>query len=73
MSTKTITYFISIIKNSKELTKKEKEILVQRLREKKLEKIGRKYKVTAQRILQIEERALQKFVQKICQLMLLDS
>ena len=72
MSSQTITYFISIIKNSKELTKKEKEILVQRLREKKLERIGRKYKVTGERVRQIEERALQKFIDKMCQLMLFD-
>ena len=72
MSSQTITYFISIIKNTKELTKKEKEILVQRLREKKLERIGRKYKVTGERVRQIEERALQKFIDKMCQLMLFD-
>ncbi len=72
MSSQTITYFISIIKNTKELTKKEKEILVQRLREKKLEKIGKKYKVTGERVRQIEERALQKFIDKMCQLMLFD-
>lgn len=72
MSTQTISYFISIIQNSKELTKKEKEILINRLQQKKLEKIGRKYKVTAQRIQQIEEKALKKFIDKMCQLMLFD-
>ncbi|OGH41951.1 MAG: hypothetical protein A3H79_00050 [Candidatus Levybacteria bacterium RIFCSPLOWO2_02_FULL_36_8b] len=72
MSNRTVDYFISIVKNSKELTKKEKEILTKRLKNKTLEKIGKKYKVTAERVRQIEEKALIKFIAKICQLNLFD-
>lgn len=72
MSNRTVSYFISIVKNSKELTKKEKEILTKRLQDKTLEKIGKKYKVTAERVRQIEEKALIKFIAKICQLNLFD-
>ena len=72
MGNRTIKYFISIVQNSKELSKKEKEILIKRLRDKTLEKIGKKYKVSAERIRQIEEKALLKFIQKICQLNLFD-
>ena len=68
MSNRTVDYFISIVKNSKELTKKEKEILTKRLKNKTLEKIGKKYKVTAERVRQIEEKALIKFIAKIFQL-----
>lgn len=73
MSSQTISYFTSMIQGSKELTKKEKEILISRLKEKELKKIGRKYKVTAERIRQIEEKALQKFIDKMCQLLLFDN
>lgn len=72
MSNRTIEYFVSIVQNSKELTKKEKEILVKRLKDKTLGKIGKKYKVTGERIRQLEEKALLKFIAKICQLNLFD-
>jgi DNA-directed RNA polymerase sigma subunit (sigma70/sigma32) len=72
MSSQTISYFISIIKNAKELDKKEKDILIRRLKETTLEKIGRKYKVTGERIRQVEERSLQKFIKKMCQLLLFE-
>ncbi|MDO8658944.1 MAG: sigma factor-like helix-turn-helix DNA-binding protein [Candidatus Levybacteria bacterium] len=72
MSNQTIEYFISIVKNSKELTKKEKEVLVKRLKDKTLEKIAKKYKVSGERIRQLEEKALLKFIAKICQLNLFD-
>lgn len=72
MSSQTITYFISIIKNAKEFNRKEKEILVKRLKKQKLEKIGRKYKVTGERIRQIEKEALLKFKKKMVQLILFD-
>lgn len=72
MSTQTAKYFISIIKNAKELSKKEKDILIRRLKETTLRKIGRKYKVSDERIRQIEEKALEKFIKKMCQLMLFD-
>lgn len=72
MSTQTAKYFISIIKNAKELDGKEKDILTRRLRDTTLKKIGRKYKVTDERIRQIEKKALQKFSEKMIQLMLFD-
>ena len=72
MSSQTRDYFISFIQNAKEISRKEKEILIKRLRAQKLEKIGRKYKVTAERIRQIEKGALLKFGKKITQLLLLD-
>ncbi len=72
MSTQTAKYFISIIKNAKELSKKEKDILIRRLKETTLRKIGKKYKVSDERIRQIEEKALEKFIKKMCQLMLFD-
>lgn len=72
MSSQTIEYFISIIKRAKELSGKEKAILVKRLQKQKLEKVGRKYKVTGERIRQIEKEALLKFEKKMIQLMLFD-
>ena len=72
MSSQTENYFISFIQNARELSRKEKEILVKRLRAQKLKKIGRKYRVTAERIRQIEKEALSEFGKKITQLLLLD-
>ncbi len=72
MSSQTWNYFISVIQDAKELNKKEKEILIRRLRAQNLKKIGRKYKVTAERIRQIEKDALTKFKKKMIQLLLLD-
>ena len=72
MSSQTWEYFSTIVKNSKELNKKEKEVLIKRLRAQSLEKIGNKYKVTAERIRQIEKEALLKFKKKIIQLLLID-
>lgn len=72
MGNKTTAYFTSLIRESKEFDGREKEILIKRLENKKLQTIGRKYKITAERIRQIEERALHKFKEKIIQLRLLD-
>lgn len=72
MSSQTAKYFISIIKNAKELDKKEKDILIRRLKETTLRKIGKKYKVSDERIRQIEEKALEKFIKKMCQLLLFE-
>lgn len=72
MSNQTIVYFASFIKDSKEFDGREKEILIKRLKNKKLQTIGRKYKITAERIRQIEEKALHKFKEKTIQLRLLD-
>lgn len=72
MANQSIAYFAYIIKNSKDLTRREKEILLFRLKKKTLKKIGRKYKLSGERIRQIEKEALQKFVKKINQLLLFD-
>lgn len=72
MSSQTWDYFISVIQGAKELNKKEKEILIRRLKTQNLKKIGRKYKITAERIRQIEKDALTKFKKKMIQLLLLD-
>jgi DNA-directed RNA polymerase sigma subunit (sigma70/sigma32) len=72
IANQTVRYFIKIVKDSKELNQKEKEILVARLEEKTLEKIGKKYKLTAERIRQIEEEAIRKFLAKVNQLFLFD-
>jgi DNA-directed RNA polymerase sigma subunit (sigma70/sigma32) len=72
MSSQTAKYFITIIKNAKELDKKEKDILIKRLKDATLKTIGKKYKVSAERIRQIEQKSLQKFITKMCQLMLFD-
>jgi DNA-directed RNA polymerase sigma subunit (sigma70/sigma32) len=70
MSSLTVHYFISVIKHSPELSPKEKEILINRLRHKTLKKLGRKSHVTGERIWQIEKSALKKFTKKINQLFL---
>ncbi|HGE72705.1 TPA: hypothetical protein ENX78_17845 [Candidatus Poribacteria bacterium] len=72
MGNQTIAYFKTIVNSSKELNKKEKEILLRRLEHKTLSKIGRKYKLSAERIRQLEEKALFKFIKKACQLLLFD-
>lgn len=72
MSSQTVRYFASLVKEEKILTKKEKDVLTKRLKNDTLEKVGKKYKVSAERVRQIEEKALKKFVAKMCQLMLFD-
>ncbi|MFH1826893.1 MAG: sigma factor-like helix-turn-helix DNA-binding protein [bacterium] len=68
----TLRYFIKIVKKDKALSPKEKNILVARLQKKTLIKIGKKYKLTAERIRQIEEGAVKKFLKKVNQLFLFD-
>ena len=68
----TIRYFIKIVKNELALSNKEKEILIARLEKKTLNKIGRKYKLTAERIRQIEDWAVKKFLKKVNQLFLFE-
>jgi DNA-directed RNA polymerase sigma subunit (sigma70/sigma32) len=72
MSSKTLAYFKSFIQNSKLLGKKEKDILIRRLGKKTLKKIARRYKLSDERIRQIEKEALIKFHKKNCQMILLD-
>lgn len=68
MSTKTITHFITLIKKSNFFSKKERNILIRRAKGDTLKKIGKRYKLTAERIRQIEEAALNKFTKRILQL-----
>lgn len=68
----TIIYFGRIIDSSKELKRKEKEILKFRLGSKILKKIGKKYKISYERVRQIEKEAIKKLNKKICQLLLFD-
>ncbi|OGK32422.1 hypothetical protein A3B40_04955 [Candidatus Roizmanbacteria bacterium RIFCSPLOWO2_01_FULL_37_16] len=72
MANQSIEYFSSIIRNSRELTRREKVVLLFRLKKKTLKKIGRKNKVTGEWIRQIEKQALTKFRRKINQLLLFD-
>lgn len=72
MSSQTISHFISIVKNARELDKKEKNILIKRLKGVTLKNLGKKYKVSDERIRQIEQKSLQKLIKKMCQLMLFE-
>ncbi len=67
MANQTTAYFVSIINASAKLKKKEREILINRLRRKTLKKIGRKHKISGERIRQIEQTALIKFKKTIYQ------
>lgn len=53
-------YFINFVKHTHRLLPKEANILVLRLKKKKLRTIGRKYKVSYERIRQIEKQSLTK-------------
>lgn len=70
MNNQTIVYFIQVVKNTEFLKNKEKAILVERLKGKSLEVIGKKYKLSGERIRQIEENSLSKFFKSIKQLIL---
>ncbi len=72
MSSQTLLYFQTVIQNSKELTHREKDILVKRLDRVTLEKLSRRYKLSDERVRQIEEEGLAKFLKKACQLLLFD-
>lgn len=72
MSSQTLLYFQTVIQNSKELTHREKDILVKRLDKVTLEKISHRYKLSDERVRQIEEEGLAKFLKKACQLFLFD-
>jgi len=64
MANQTIGYFLKLIKWSKRLNPKEEDILVKRLKKKKLRQIGKKYRVSDERIRQIENIALHKLQEK---------
>lgn len=73
MRNQTIRHFISIIKQSDRITEREKGILIGRVEGKELRTIGKKYRVTAERIRQIEQGAIIKFLKKIHQLLLFEA
>ena len=72
MPNQTIGYFINWVLNSNRLSPKEEGVLVYRLRRNELKKIGKKYKVSYERIRQIEKGALKKLNSKIFQENLFD-
>jgi DNA-directed RNA polymerase sigma subunit (sigma70/sigma32) len=61
MPNQTVAYFVSVINKSPRLKRKEKEILVNRLKGKTLKKISKKHRVSGERIRQIEKIGLNKF------------
>jgi len=67
MPNQTIGYFINFISKSHRLKPKEADILVRRLKRKKLKTIGRRYKVSYERIRQIEKISLNKLSAKTYQ------
>lgn len=60
MPNRTLGYFINLVRKTHKLSPKEANILILRLKRKKLKTIGRKYKVTYERIRQIEHDSLTK-------------
>ncbi|MFH0773556.1 MAG: sigma factor-like helix-turn-helix DNA-binding protein [bacterium] len=60
MSNRTLLYFIDFVKQTHRLKPKEADILALRLKRKKLKSIGHKYKVSYERIRQIEKESLIK-------------
>jgi len=72
MTSQSLGYFIEFIDHLKELDKKEKDILIRRLKKQTLNQIGKKYRLTGERVRQIENQALKKLKTTICQLRLLD-
>jgi DNA-directed RNA polymerase sigma subunit (sigma70/sigma32) len=67
---RTISYFAAHIRKLPNLTSKEKDIIIRRLRSVTLEKIGNNYSVTEARIRQIEKSAIFKIKLKAYQLRL---
>ncbi|OGG05075.1 hypothetical protein A2Z33_07390 [Candidatus Gottesmanbacteria bacterium RBG_16_52_11] len=72
MSSETQTQLAALIRRSRELDSREKDILIRRLRTETLSRIGRRYKITGERIRQIENSALDKLFGKTTQLHLFD-
>ena len=70
VSNKTVIYFSSSLKNLAELSGREKDILVNRLKGQTLEKIGADFELSEARIRQIEKSAITKLRNKFKQLAL---
>jgi DNA-directed RNA polymerase sigma subunit (sigma70/sigma32) len=64
MPNQTLAYFINFVKKTDRLKPKEADVLALRLKRKKLKSIGRKYKVSYERIRQIENISLKKLNSK---------
>lgn len=64
MSNRTLIYFIDFVKKTHRLKPKEADILTLRLKRIKLKAIGKKYKVSYERIRQIEKESLVKLNNK---------
>lgn len=60
MSNRTLIYFLDFVKSTHKLKPKEADILALRLKRKNLKVIGKKYKVSYERIRQIEKNSLIK-------------
>ena len=60
MANQTLVYFIEFVKKTHRLKSKEADILMLRLKNKQLRFIGKKYKVSSERIRQIEKESLIK-------------
>ena len=67
MSNRTLLYFIDFVKKTHRLKAQEADVLALRLKRKKLKSIGRKYKVSYERIRQIEKTSLIKLNNKTYQ------
>jgi DNA-directed RNA polymerase sigma subunit (sigma70/sigma32) len=67
MPNRTLVYFIDFVKKTHRLKPKEADVLALRLKRKKLKTIGRKYKVSYERIRQIEKISLIKLKNKTYQ------
>ncbi|MCL4374704.1 hypothetical protein M1523_02480 [Patescibacteria group bacterium] len=67
MANQTVQYFITKLISSRRLSPKEEDVLVRRLKKQRLAKIGKKYRVTDERVRQIEKSALKKLKSKTCQ------
>lgn len=61
---RTVRYFSAFIKTLPHLTSKEKTVLLERLKQKTLDKIGKKFSVTEGRVRQIEKSAIRKVKSK---------
>lgn len=67
MANRTLIYFLDLIQDSHKLKPKEADILRLRLKRKNLKAIGKKYKVSYERIRQIEKNSLLKLKEKTYQ------
>ena len=69
-SNRTLRFFTFFIKNTPDLTGKEKDVLLKRLKTETLEKTGKFFNLTEGRVRQIERSALDKIRSKTHQLTL---